>query len=166
MSSTRSKYDLCAYRQEIKQSTGPLSYVLDPAPYQRCDKCRMALGIVGGSEVGNIRGSIVDLESDMRGQTRRLSNCPSMQYHNPCNASADAHSCNPSFIPFGNDPDAPPIDVRMVPLPDCQMINYKPVVLPPPMEISSCQSRGSQGDNSADELEPFQARSCMAAAFR
>ena len=47
MSSNRLIYDTCAYKKELDQSTGPLSYTLNPIKYENCSKCRMELGIVG-----------------------------------------------------------------------------------------------------------------------
>ena len=37
----------------------------------------MELGIVGGTGVSQIKGNLVDLENDLRGQTRSASQCPS-----------------------------------------------------------------------------------------
>ena len=55
MSSNRLIYDTCAYKKELDQSVGPLSYVLNPIKYENCNKCRMELGIVGGSQVSQIK---------------------------------------------------------------------------------------------------------------
>ena len=67
MSSNRLIYDTCAYKAEITQSSNTLNYVLDPMKYENCKKCRMELGIVGGNEVSQIKGNLVDLENDLRG---------------------------------------------------------------------------------------------------
>ena len=53
MSSNRLIYDTCAYKKTLDESFGPLSYLLNPIKYENCNKCRMELGIVGGSNVRN-----------------------------------------------------------------------------------------------------------------
>ena len=84
MSSNRLKYDTCAYKKSLDKSVGPLSYVLNPIKYENCNKCRMELGIVGGTAVSQIKGNLVDLENDLRGQTRSASLCPDNHYHPSC----------------------------------------------------------------------------------
>ena len=77
MSSNRLIYDTCAYKKELDQSTGPLSYTLNPIKFENCSKCRMELGVVGGTAVSHIKGNLVDLESDLRGQNHPTTHCPS-----------------------------------------------------------------------------------------
>ena len=36
---------------------GPLAYNLDPVRYENCNKCRMDLGVIGGTGVSHIRGN-------------------------------------------------------------------------------------------------------------
>ena len=55
MSSNRLIYDTCAYKKTLDQSVGPLSYVLNPIKYENCNKCRMELGLVGGTAVSHIK---------------------------------------------------------------------------------------------------------------
>ena len=139
MSSNRLMYDTCAYQKELDQSTGPLSYTLNPMKYENCSKCRMELGLVGGTAVSQIKGNLVDLENDLRGQTRPASNCPSKHYLPNCpHAIGDA--CQPKQIHLQGSACSPPrtIDTNLVHLRPCQMIRYKPVPLPPPMKIDSC----------------------------
>ena len=139
MSSNRLMYDTCAYRKNIDQSVGPLSYQLNPMKYENCSKCRMELGIVGGTAVSQIKGNLVDLENDLRGQTRSASQCPSKHYQPSC-PDKIGDSCQPSQIQIqGNACNAPrTIDTTLLHLPPCQMIRYKPVPLPPPMNIQTC----------------------------
>ena len=84
MSSNRLIYDTCAYKKSLDQSVGPLSYLLNPIKYENCSKCRMELGIVGGTDVSQIKGNLVDLENDLRGATRTASLCPSNHYQPSC----------------------------------------------------------------------------------
>jgi hypothetical protein len=80
MSMNRSTYDSCAYNQSLNQSVAPLSYIMDPIRYNHTNKCRMELGIVGGTAVSHVAGNLVDLENDLRGQNRPLTQCPSYEY--------------------------------------------------------------------------------------
>ena len=84
MSSNRLIYDTCESENRIQESTGPLSYIINPIKYENCNKCRMELGIVGGNAVSQIKGNLVDLECDLRGQTRPASLCPDKHYQPNC----------------------------------------------------------------------------------
>jgi hypothetical protein len=77
---TRKTDDECAYNQALKQSTGTLSFIMDPNKYYSCNPCRIKEGIVGGNNVSVFKGNLVDLESDLRGQTRRATKCPGKLY--------------------------------------------------------------------------------------
>ena len=138
MSSNRLIYDTCAYKKNLDQSVGPLSYVLNPIKYENCNKCRMELGVVGGTAVSHIKGNLVDLENDLRGQTRSASLCPERLYHPTLNnlIETEGSSCGPGRK----------IDTSLIHLPSCQMIRYKPVNLPPPMNMSSCPAPSLKSD--------------------
>ena len=84
MSSNRLIYDTCAYKHDLVQSVGPLEYMLNPIKFENANKCRMELGLLGGTAVSHVKGNLVDLETDLRGQTRRTTKCPSKLYQNPC----------------------------------------------------------------------------------
>ena len=131
MSSNRLIYDTCAYKHELTQSVGPLEYVLNPIKYENCNKCRMELGLVGGTAVSHIKGNLVDLETDLMGITRRHTNCPSKLYQNPC-PNGDINACKPNNIHIPGDPSQSQRDIntQMLHLPSCQMIRYKPIPLP------------------------------------
>ena len=133
MSSNRLIYDTCAYKKNLDQSVGPLSYVLNPMKYENCNKCRMELGVVGGTAVSHIKGNLVDLENDLRGQTRAASLCPDKLYHPTKNnlIQTEGNGCT----------SGRQIDTNLVHLPSCQMIRYKPVALPPPMNKPTCPTK-------------------------
>ena len=141
MSFNRLRYDNCAYTHELKESVGTLAYMLDPSRYENCNKCRMELGIIGGTNVSHIKGNLVDLETDLRGTTRMSSKCPSRKYQNPC-PNGDMVNCSPNKIVLqgngGNQMRT--LDTNMVHLPSCQMIRYKPTPLEPSMEPVLCPS--------------------------
>jgi len=85
MSSNRLSYDSCAYQYKLKQSTSPLDYNLYTGKFENSGKCRVEFGTVGGNGVSIASNNLVDLESELRGQTRLQSQCPSTKY-NPHNA--------------------------------------------------------------------------------
>jgi hypothetical protein len=140
MSFNRLMYDNCAYQHQLSESVGTLSYVLDPNRFENCNKCRMELGIVGGTGVSHIKGNLVDLESDLRNQTRLQSKCPSMKYLNPC-PNGDMNTCQPSQIVIKGTPtmQGRVIDTGKQHLNSCQMFRYKQIPLPPPIESSGCR---------------------------
>jgi hypothetical protein len=127
----RLKYDTCAYDKELAQSTNPLNYVLDPIKYENCQKCRMELGIVGGTAVSHISGDLVDLENDLRGQDRPNTHCPSYKFL----PRSDNFLQGKEYI---KPVEHPLIDTTMKHLRPCQMIDYKPVPLTPALDLYQC----------------------------
>ena len=116
MSSNRLMYDSCAYKKRLNESIGPLNYSMYTGKYENCSKCRIELGSVGGNGVSLFSGNLVDLESDLRGQTRNASLCPSKHYHPPCKSCPG----NTSGIPC----DKPECGPKMIHQPGCQMVRY------------------------------------------
>ena len=80
MSFNRPIYDSCAYDKDLQQSTGVLSYTMDPNKFYNCNECRAEFGLLGGNNVSRFTGNMVDLESELRGQTRLYTHCPSLKY--------------------------------------------------------------------------------------
>ena len=111
--------DSCTYNLKLKESVSILDYVLSPFRFEHKDKCRHTLGLVGGSAVSHITGNLVDLESDLRGQTRIASMCAESQYI-PAPPGGRIYNTKTS-----------PIDTTPLHLPACQMFSYKSVPLPP-----------------------------------
>ena len=101
MSSNRLSYDSCAYQKNLQQSTSPLDYMLYNGKYENSAKCRIEFGVVGGNGVSLFSGNLVDLESELRGQTRLASLCPKSMY-NPNNKNYNlSHqpSCQLQYYP-------------------------------------------------------------------
>lgn len=117
MSYNREIYDTNNYKLQLQESVSTLDYILSPFRYEHNDKCRHQLGLLGGTDVSHIKGNIVDLESDLRGQTRLLSKYGGSQYI-PTNDNI-----------ITNDKTAP-IDTTMLHLPACQTIMYRAVPIP------------------------------------
>ena len=115
--------DHCTYRRHLKENVSILGYILNPLRYEHTEKCRHELGLIGGTAVSHIQGNLVDLESDLRGQTRFMTKCANNQYH-PV----------PERGVIEND-KTNPISTQKLHLPACQMISYKSVPLPPPMSM-------------------------------
>ena len=102
MSSSRLIYDDCAYEQRLKESTNPLRYVLNPQKYENCNKCRYELGLLGGPNVSINSGNLVDVESDLSGRTRALTECSARKYKPKC-AVPNGKCKNDTGIPYDCD---------------------------------------------------------------
>ena len=139
MSSNRLIYDTCAYKHELTQSVGPLEYVLNPMKYENCNKCRMELGLVGGSAVSHVKGNLVDLETDLLGITRKASLCPSQKFTSAC-AVGNMANCQPGNITIMGDHCGQKrvIDTTPIHLKSCNMVRYKPTSMPPKPDYSNC----------------------------
>ena len=116
MSSNRLSYDACAYQKTLQESTGPLDYMMYTGKFENCAKCRIEFGVVGGNGVSLFSGNLVDLESDLRGQTRMASSCPST-FYNPENSQGKQ---------------------KMMHQPSCQMQYYPKSPMPVPIKPSTC----------------------------
>jgi hypothetical protein len=125
MSFNRTKYDNCSYKVELKSSVDTLGYILSPYRYENSNKCMHQLGLVGGTSVSHIKGNLVDLDSELRGQTRIISKCPQNLY-------------TPSDNGIITNDKTEPIDQNMKHLPTCQSIMYRSTPLPPPLKINNC----------------------------
>ena len=106
MSSNRLSYDACAYKDSLRQSTDPLNYMLYTGKYDNSAKCRIEFGVVGGNGVSLFTGNLVDLESDLRGQTRLASNCSSKLYH-PSEHNTHPHLSHQPSCQMQNYPTVP-----------------------------------------------------------
>ena len=127
MSFNRLSYDHCKYSRELHENTDVLKYIINPVRYEHPEKCRPELGTLAGANVSQIKGNIVDLESELFGITRNLSKCSSAQ--------VKPLSQQPIIL---ND-KTKPIDTTKLHLRSCQVIGYDPVPLPGARIPSSCQ---------------------------
>jgi hypothetical protein len=132
--------DMATVRDQ--QNTGMFSYTQIPSKFEHPEKCRNALGLVGGSEVSNISGNLVDLESDLLGITRAQSKCIGRQYAPAC--ALGGNGC-PDMPPSFSFRDKATGEVRMVNtsarnLPTCQMATLPGVSAPLPLKTQTCYS--------------------------
>lgn len=122
------------------QNVGMFAYTQTPLKFEHPDKCRNALGLVGGSEVSNISGNLVDLESDLLGITRAQSKCIARQYQPAC--ALGGGEC-PDMPPSFSFKDKATGEVRTVNtsarnLPTCQMNTLPGVGSPQPLKTQTC----------------------------
>lgn len=123
MSSNRLMYDTCEYKQRLQESVSSIDFLLDPVKYEHKNRCRMELGLVGGTNVSHVKGNLVDLENDLRGQNRPATNCAEYKYI----PSNDGFVQGKEYI---KPVDHPKVDTTMQHLPTCQMIDYKSIPRP------------------------------------
>ena len=126
MSFTRAHDDECQYSQELKQNQGVLTHIMDPNKYYNCNPCRVDFGVVGGNSVSLYGGNLVDLESDLRRQTRKFGLCSNMKFKPGTIVQDKTKSfdtpCGTDGLPGGS------LSCRnenLKHLPVCNMINYK-----------------------------------------
>jgi hypothetical protein len=125
MSQNRFIYDSCEFMKRLEESTNPLCYVLDRSRYENCGKCRHEFGLVGGTAVSHIKSNMVDLESDLRNQTRPATLCPAGKWH-PVPKGAVYQTPNTITT------NGVTIDTNMLHLPPCQIVRYPSIPLPMP----------------------------------
>jgi hypothetical protein len=128
MAFTRPTYDPCAYDKDLDESTSVLSYLLDPSKFYNCNECRIEFGVVGGNAVSRTQHNIVELENDLRGQTRQYSQCPHKKYIPGTIIQGKANNgckpgCGADGLPCGS---AACKNDNLRHLPACNMIQYKP----------------------------------------
>lgn len=119
MSFTRSKYDDCAYSQRLNENQSVLHYGLDTNKFYNCDQRRIDFGIVGGNDVSQSAENLVDLESELRNQTRLYSRCPRQKFRPSCNINQCGNS---NGYPCGDSKCQP----NMYHMKETSMIDYRP----------------------------------------
>jgi len=122
----RSKYDTCSYKLDLQGSVSTLGYVLNTDKFQNNKPAMHQLGFIGGNNVSLIKGDMVDLESELRGQTRILSKCQTNLYV-------------PTDDNIIKNDKTNPIDTSKKHLDRTQSIMYRSIPLPPPLDIDNCK---------------------------
>jgi hypothetical protein len=77
-SSNNLMYDNCAYQKSLFESTSPLQYQLFGGKYENCGKC------IYTKYYRPFDVEIVDVESELRNQTRPATKCPQFMYNPRC----------------------------------------------------------------------------------
>lgn len=133
----RLTYDTCAYNKALGESVAPLDYILDPVKYEHCDKCRIELGVVGGTAVSHVTGNLVDLENNLFGIDRPNTHCPTYK-HLP---RADAVVQGKEYIKPVAHPSVSTVPRHLQP---CQMHDFPEVPLPPAAKPFACPGSSQQ----------------------
>jgi hypothetical protein len=130
--------DMALVREQ--QSAGMFAYTQLPVKFENPKKCRNALGLVGGSEVSNIGGNIVDLESDLFGITRVQSKCVARQYLPACPLGGPGCPDMPPTFSFRDKATGAVRVVDTTPrnLPTCQLTTLPGVGTPKTLNAGTC----------------------------
>lgn len=78
---TRSAYDSCALNKKNQESTDPFNYSTDSAVVESREACFQGAAPFQHSPFHSIPVENIDIESDLRGQTRVLTKCPSGKFN-------------------------------------------------------------------------------------
>lgn len=94
---TRTKYDSCASNRTDLENKRAFTIQTD-SNTRKVQRCHASFGRNGGLS-GGVPDSIIDVSSDLRGQTRLLTRCPESR-HNPLKNCENCDNCNDG-IPCG-----------------------------------------------------------------
>jgi hypothetical protein len=86
--SNRLIYDECDFNQHVSDSTWPIRFALDMTKYENCSKCVQ--------DKFYHPYDMVDVESELRNQTRAASRCAGMKYNPACKTTPQ---CMSTFAP-------------------------------------------------------------------
>jgi len=123
-----------------EQSAGMFAYTQLPSKFENPNKCRNELGLVGGAEVSNISGNLVDLESDLLGITRVQSKCIARQYQPACPLGGTGCPDTPPSFSFRDKSTGAvqSVDTRPRNLPSCQNVTLPGVGTPAVLKSGTC----------------------------
>ena len=122
MSFNSLSYDNCAYQNRLNIDLSLYKHITDNNKYINNNKCRMVKGIVAGNDVSMVKGDFILLENELRGTTTKATKCPQYGYRPDSN--------NLIEIPQTITQSADNLDINLLHLPECQMINYKSASIP------------------------------------
>jgi hypothetical protein len=105
--SNRLIYDNCAYAQWVWSSTQPLHYQMYMGKNENCNKCRQ--------DKFWHPYDLVDVESELRLQTRPASKCGMYKYNPTCPMSKSCISTNDPKVPVVLPPECCPIVFNNIP---------------------------------------------------
>lgn len=131
MSFSRVAYDTCTYAERLNENVSHLDYTLDTIKYQNCNACRNELSLVGGNNVSQVEGNLVDLESNLFGIDRPTSRCASLRFL-------------PSAQPFVQGKGQhktncyPKVSTKKKHLKACQFAGHPAIPAPPQLNTFKC----------------------------
>lgn len=106
-------YDECYYNNRLKQSKNTLDYLIDSCKYNNLNKCSHQIGLNSGAEIKEEKHTLVDIESDLRGQTYYAKLCPVEKY--------EYNKSNDEVYVKKTD------NVNSTPLDTCQMFDFRKI---------------------------------------
>ncbi len=106
-SSNRTLYDNCDYQKRLYESTSPLAYALYQGKFENCGKCL--------HDKFWTPYQLVDIETELRNQTRPLSNCDQFKYNPNCKKSGLCMSTFDKDVPVVLAPEVCPIIYNNIP---------------------------------------------------
>jgi hypothetical protein len=81
---SRSLYDDCSLEKKNKESVAPFEWATDASVIESKKACYLSASPFMHNPFNSIPSSFVDIESELKGQTRNLSKCPENKF-NPYN---------------------------------------------------------------------------------
>lgn len=105
--SNRPIYDNCAYEKQLYESTSPMAYQLYFGAHENCNKCMY--------DKFWVKYQLVDIESELRNQTRPLSQCDQFKYSPNCRRSGICLSTFDKTIPVTPSPEVCPVVYNNIP---------------------------------------------------
>ena len=105
--SNRLIYDNCSYQKQLYESTSPLAYQLSQYKYENCNKCLY--------DKFWTPYQLVDIETELRNQTRPLSHCDQFKYSPKCSKSGLCLSTFDRSVPVVPAPEVCPIIYNNIP---------------------------------------------------
>lgn len=109
-SSNRQLYDNCVYQKNLYEATAPLNFNLFLGKYENCQKCTY-----NGDYWVRYDPQIVDIETELRNQTRPLSKCDQFKYSPNCQKSGMCISTFDKSVPVVLVPEVCPIIYNNIP---------------------------------------------------
>lgn len=106
-SSNRTIYDNCSYSKSLYESTSPLMYQMYQGKWENCNKCV--------HDKFWTPYQLVDIETELRNQTRPLSNCDQFKYSPDCKKSGLCLSTFDKTVPVVLVPEVCPIIHNNIP---------------------------------------------------
>ena len=94
MSFNKLSYDNCSYEQQLSETTGPGFYQLSTPP-NACNACHPTdprIRLQNGGVALNKNNNLIDIDSELIGITRNLSNCSKRKYI-PTECRTDKSKC-------------------------------------------------------------------------
>lgn len=105
--SNRLIYDSCSYQKQLYESTSPLAYNLYQGKFENCNKCLY--------DKFWTPYQLVDIETELRNQTRPLSHCDQFKYTPGCRKSGLCLSTFDKSVPVVLAPEVCPIIYNNIP---------------------------------------------------